>query len=178
MAFYLFHLSASHDDLNAVLIAVRNDVMTTTQDAQVPWEHSALRGRLYFNQAASTSEPGKGLPTRLSEAAEAWRAAERTTSVPALEAFVSRYEETYFAVLARARIEELGKQKLATTKPEPVEETGSTSKSRLTMLQQGEERGDAQPKADKNRAIAPAAVRSGSVFRDSPECPEMVVVPA
>jgi formylglycine-generating enzyme required for sulfatase activity len=115
---------------------------------------------------------------RLTEAAEAWRAAERTTSIPALEAFISRYEETYFAVLARARIEELKKQKVATTKPETVQETGSTSNSRLTMLQQGEERGDAQPKADKNRAIAPAAMRPGSVFRDCPECPEMVVVPA
>src|SRR5262249_29048695 len=42
------HLSTSHDDLSAILIAVRNDVMKATNQKQVPWEHSALTGRFYF----------------------------------------------------------------------------------------------------------------------------------
>jgi hypothetical protein len=58
------HLSASDDDLNAILIAVRNDVMTETQDAQVPWENSALRGRIYFKEAASASGLSKAAPER------------------------------------------------------------------------------------------------------------------
>jgi uncharacterized caspase-like protein len=43
------HLSAPSDDLSAVLINVRNDVMKETQRKQVPWEHSALTGRFYFD---------------------------------------------------------------------------------------------------------------------------------
>ena len=35
------HLRSSKDDLSAILIAVRNDVMRETQRRQVPWEHSA-----------------------------------------------------------------------------------------------------------------------------------------
>ncbi len=44
-------LAASSDDLNAILIAVRNDVMRQTDRKQVPWEHSALTRRFYFNPA-------------------------------------------------------------------------------------------------------------------------------
>lgn len=178
-------LSSSEDDLNAVLIAVRNDVMTATQDVQVPWEHSALRGRLFFKQAISASEPGKAAPVRMSEAAEAWRAAERTTSIPALEAFISRYAETYYAVLARARIEELEKEKVTSSKAELVQKsednagaTIETQKQRLTMLQQGNEREASGPKVDLKRAVTAGAMQPGSVFRDCTECPEMVVVPA
>ena len=160
------HLSSSNDDLNAILIAVRNDVMTATREAQVPWEHSALRGRFYFNAASQTVEPAKVAPARSSEAAEAWGAAERTTSIPALEAFIARYKETYYAELARARIEELKKQGVA------------AGKSDLAMLQQDDERKRAEAEAAKKRAAAAGATQPGSVFRDCPECPEMVVIPA
>ena len=43
------HLSTSKNDLSAILMAVRNDVMKETQRRQVPWEHSALTGRFYFS---------------------------------------------------------------------------------------------------------------------------------
>jgi uncharacterized caspase-like protein len=46
------HLGTSHEDLNAILIAVRNDVMRQTDRKQVPWEHSALTRRFYFRAAA------------------------------------------------------------------------------------------------------------------------------
>src|SRR5262249_40867236 len=48
-------VSSSNDDLSAILIAVRNDVMRETQRKQIPWEHSALTGRFYFNQPAQTA---------------------------------------------------------------------------------------------------------------------------
>ncbi len=48
------HVSSS-DDLGAVLIAVRNDVMKETQRKQIPWEHSALTGRLYFKPSTQTA---------------------------------------------------------------------------------------------------------------------------
>ena len=45
-------ISSSHDDLSALLIDVRKDVMKETQNKQVPWEHSALTGKFYFNEPA------------------------------------------------------------------------------------------------------------------------------
>ncbi len=48
---------ASNDDLSALLIDVRNDVMRETQRKQVPWEHSALTGRFYFNATANPLVP-------------------------------------------------------------------------------------------------------------------------
>ena len=101
-------LGASKDDLNAILIAVRNDVMKETDGKQVPWEHSALTGRFYFNRAARGPEPGtQPWP---SEAAEAWSAVKDTSTIAILGAFAARYGDTFFAELARARIEELSKQ--------------------------------------------------------------------
>ena len=41
-------LSAEREDLNGLLMAVRNDVIKETQDRQVPWEHSALTKAFYF----------------------------------------------------------------------------------------------------------------------------------
>jgi hypothetical protein len=53
------HMGSSNDDLSAILISVRNDVMKQTQRKQVPWEHSALTGRFYFNPTTQNTEPPK-----------------------------------------------------------------------------------------------------------------------
>jgi uncharacterized caspase-like protein len=51
------YMSTSSDDLSAILIATRNDVMRETQRKQVPWEHSALTGRFYFDSGPQTASP-------------------------------------------------------------------------------------------------------------------------
>jgi uncharacterized caspase-like protein len=114
-------LAASTDDLSAILIAVRNDVMKETDRRQVPWEHSALTGRFFFNPAAPASvlapaaapaqapAPAPAVHLRSSEAAEAWNATKDTTNVAVLGAFVARYRDTFYAELARARIADLQK---------------------------------------------------------------------
>jgi uncharacterized caspase-like protein len=106
-------LGTSNDDLSAILIAVRNDVMKETDRKQVPWEHSALTGRFFFNPPApapaAAPAPAPAMHVRSSEAAEAWNATKDTTNVAVLGAFVARYRDTFYAELARARIEELRK---------------------------------------------------------------------
>ena len=136
-------LAAPKDDLSAILIDVRNDVMRLTQDKQVPWEHSALRGRFYFGPAPiSAAPPPSPSPARLSEAAEAWDRTKDTQSVAALEAFIRRFGDTYYGDLAKVRV---------------------------ALLMQEEER---------KRTEEAGATKPGSMFRDCPDCPEMVVVPA
>lgn len=103
-------LAASSDDLSAILIAVRNDVMKETDGSQVPWEHSALTGRFYFSPPAGRPTSAPAAHLRSSEAAAAWSAAKDTASIAVLEAFVARYGDTFYAELARARIDELQRQ--------------------------------------------------------------------
>jgi len=101
------HLGTSGEDLNAILIAVRNDVMRQTDRKQVPWEHSALTRRYYFNPADRMLVATPADHLRLSEASQAWSATKDTANLDVLDAFVVRYRDTFFAELARARIEEL-----------------------------------------------------------------------
>jgi uncharacterized caspase-like protein len=49
----LRHIATPSESLNDLLIAVRNDVRRTTNGGQVPWEHSALTRRFYFNASRS-----------------------------------------------------------------------------------------------------------------------------
>ena len=111
------HMSSSNDDLSAILISVRNDVMKETKRKQVPWEHSALTGRFYFNPAAQTTEPSNPARARLSEAAEAWGVVKDTTSISAFESFISRFKDTFYAELARQRIEDVKKEQVAAAAP-------------------------------------------------------------
>jgi formylglycine-generating enzyme required for sulfatase activity len=121
-------LSTSNDDLSAILIGVRNDVMKETHRKQVPWEHSALTGRFYFNAAAQSTQPPQAAPARLTEAAEAWGAVKDATNIAALEAFILRYKDTFYADLARVRIEELKKQQVAIAAPPAVPPKANTPK--------------------------------------------------
>jgi formylglycine-generating enzyme required for sulfatase activity len=170
-------ISASTDDLSALLIDVRNDVRKETENKQIPWEHSALTGRFYFNLAAQTATPPQiaPAPAQSSDAAEAWDRTKDSTSIPVLELFVNSYKDTYYAGLARLRIEELKKQQEAS-------EAANAAKKKA------EEEARAKVEAERQRlamlreqgAGAKATDTAGpvQVLRDCPDCPEMVVVPA
>jgi Caspase domain len=62
-------LSTSNEDLGAILIAVRNDVMKDTDRRQIPWEHSALTGRFFF-----TPQVANKPMVQEKSAADAWLA--------------------------------------------------------------------------------------------------------
>ncbi len=114
------HISTASDDLGAILIAVRNDVMKSTQSKQVPWEHSALTGRFFFNPAAAIMlpPPSPATPPPVSEAERAWNAAKDTKSIPALQAFINRFGDTYYGDLAKVRLKELEQAEAAQKKAE------------------------------------------------------------
>jgi len=66
-------IATSADSLGDLLITVRNDVMNETGGKQVPWEHSAMRGRFYFGTtiasdlAPGTAKSNKELPNQLAK---------------------------------------------------------------------------------------------------------------
>jgi uncharacterized caspase-like protein len=51
------HLSSSNDEIMALLVDVRVDVMRETKRKQIPWEHTALTGRFYFKAGANPAPP-------------------------------------------------------------------------------------------------------------------------
>lgn len=115
------NMRASSDDLSALLIAVRNDVMKATGNKQIPWEHSSLTGRFYFKAAAQApaalpSAPGA---TR-DEAADAWAAAKESTSPAVLQAYITRFGSSFYAELARERLRSLQSQQAAATPSPPA----------------------------------------------------------
>ena len=165
------HMSSSNDDLSAILIATRNDVMKETQRKQVPWEHSALTARFYFGSAPKSALPAPVAPVRASEAAEAWDRTKDTTSVAVLELFMAAYQNTYYAGLARLRIEELKKQQIAIATPAP------SVTARPAELPPPPER-CVEALVRMGTTDARHCLKPKDTFKDCAECPEMVVVPA
>jgi hypothetical protein len=88
---------------------VRVAVVDKTKSDQVPWTENGIqrRQRVLFGGEAKAPPSSQAGPMRLSEAAEAWSAVKDATSPAALEA---RSKDTFYADLARQRIEELKKQ--------------------------------------------------------------------
>jgi formylglycine-generating enzyme required for sulfatase activity len=84
---------------------------------QEPYLGFSALGDVYLaGKDVKPTEPSP-TPARLSEAAEAWSATKDTTSIAVLEALIGRYKDTFFAELARARVDELKKQQVATAVP-------------------------------------------------------------
>jgi uncharacterized caspase-like protein len=112
------NMRQSMDDLSTLLIAVRNDVMKATGNKQIPWEHSSLTGRFYFNPPASSPQPAppSSAPAAArDEAADAWAAAKESASPAVLEAFINRYASSFYAELARERLQALKSREAAAT---------------------------------------------------------------
>jgi hypothetical protein len=108
----------SSDDLGTLLIAVRNDVIKATANKQIPWEHSSLTGRFYFNPAPSAAPPPSRAAAR-DEAADAWAAAKDSMSPAVLEAYIARYAGSFYAELARERLQAIRSREAAATPATP-----------------------------------------------------------
>jgi formylglycine-generating enzyme required for sulfatase activity len=82
-------------DLASMLQSVRAQVMTSTQQKQIPWEHSSLRVPIYL---ARETQP------ELSEAARAWEKVNKK-SFPEIESFAMQFANAPEGERARLRIE-------------------------------------------------------------------------
>jgi Caspase domain len=86
-------------------------------NGQDPWLSFPSLPPVYLagnpDAAASWPTAPPGLQAYLSEAAEAWDRTKDSTNIAVLEAFMSRYKNTYYAELARAQFEVAKKQQSA-----------------------------------------------------------------
>jgi Caspase domain len=90
---------------NEVGLAVKR----STGGEQQPWVSSSpIDGKFYFVDApAASTSPSASAPSATNEAAQAWSATKETTNPAVLEAFIQRYSASFYANLARGRLDEL-----------------------------------------------------------------------
>ena len=88
------HIASTSDDLGAILINVRNEVMRETRGGQIPWDHSSLLGRFYFNEAARSADDKSAAVLRSEAARAEWERVRNSTSTDEVKAFIAKYNGT------------------------------------------------------------------------------------
>jgi uncharacterized caspase-like protein len=106
------------------------EVMRATGNAQQPWvSTSPIQGNFHFVASTGQAPAAPAAPavaTGTNEAAQVWATIQNTTSIAVLQAFVTRFGDTFYGSAARGRIEEL-KKKQPVTAAIPPEATKSLS---------------------------------------------------
>jgi|KBSSwiStaDraftv2_1062776.scaffolds.fasta_scaffold113489_1 uncharacterized caspase-like protein len=120
----LHHLMTPGLDLRLALGRVRDEVLKNTGNRQEPFVYGSLGGAEIALAFTATVQP-QGAPSpvpaqpQTNEVERAWVLSKDTTSIAVLEAFAARFKGTFYADLARARIEELRRQQVAVATPVP-----------------------------------------------------------
>src|SRR5262245_2695560 len=111
--------------VEAVTMFRRVQVRVRSSIGQEPWLGFSALGEVHF--AGVQTETAKSGPvvsgSSANEAERAWALAKDTTSLGVLEAFIARYKDSFYADLARARIDDLKRQQVAGTIPNKVPAT-------------------------------------------------------
>jgi uncharacterized protein len=102
------------EEIGTVFHHMTADVYNETQGKQLPELSLSVVGDFYLK---GRPEAAASVPT--SDAAQAWVAAQGTTSQTVLESFIRRYGDSFYGDLARARLEELKKNQVAVVAPPP-----------------------------------------------------------
>ena len=160
--------------VEAVAMFRRVQVRVRSSIGQEPWLGFSALGEVHFaGVLVEAVKPAVIAPSSPSSDAErAWSVVKDTSNVAVLEAFVTRYKDTFYADLARARIEDLKKQHIAVAAPPkavgPTRPAASVASAVPTACD-----GVEGLIGNERRCVKP-----NEVFKDCPECPEMIVIPA
>jgi formylglycine-generating enzyme required for sulfatase activity len=152
---------------------------STVGHEQQPAYYDQILDDVYLAGAPSTDQkPPKpsGAATSFDEAERAWSDTKGTTSHAVLEEFIRRFGDSYYASLARARLQELQNSQVAAVVP-PVgsvqaPQTASSCGS-AAMTVSFSSRTSCPLSATEERSLQPK-----ELFKECDKCPEMVVAPA
>ena len=109
-------------------------VKRSTGGAQQPWVSSSpIDGSFYFNSspASPSAAVTPSQADRSSEAEPAWRLTKDTTSQAVLEDFIRQFGTTVYGSMARARLDELKRERVALVAPPPQAPPPSTQQPRF-----------------------------------------------
>src|SRR5262245_25184664 len=142
---------------------------------QEPYLGFSALGDVYL--AGKGEQPTAAIaPQKLSEAGEAWTVVKDTTSIAGLELFIERYKDTYYAGLARLRIEEL-KTKVALAVPTAPPPAAKEARRAAVITPARCDGIEITVGQNERRCFKPGAGKTDH-FKDCATCPEMVVIPA
>ena len=163
---FLRHIE-TQEEIGTIFRRISAEVYDATKHAQLPELSLSLIGEFYLHgQPAAASANGGP-----SAAERAWAEVKDTKNPVLLKEFVSRFGDSFYAALARNRLDELQNTRVTLTGPpvlprpaEPcgnVPETVSWSSRAPRPLSRAEE----------------CALKPKDIFKECEKCPEMVVVP-
>ncbi len=161
------HLGAPKEDLSAILIDVRNDVMRATKNKQVPWEHVALRARFYFSAPTPAASTPASLPLAGEAAERAWALVKDSPDLRTFDAFRKQYgvANPLYDRLAEARIEQLN-QAATALKGKADAEAEAKERERLALQQKQHEE---KKRADDKRKTEEAAKKKADAEAQTKE---------
>ncbi len=96
------HIATPGLSISDLMIVVRNDVVQATSGAQIPWDHSALSMRFYFEEGPATEVADAG--RKSSDAAEVWGWVRDTSNPEALQQFITLYGDSPLSSQAKMRL--------------------------------------------------------------------------
>jgi formylglycine-generating enzyme required for sulfatase activity len=160
-------------EINFLFRNVRDEVLAATKREQQPFVYGSLsKQAIYLKEPAGQAQDAAPSTQPTNDAAQAWAAAQGTTSQAVLESFIKRYGDSFYADLARARLEDLKKSQVAVVAPPvaPAVSSGPCGSVHITVSLSSR---SAQPLS----AAEECALKPKDVFRECDNCPEMIVVP-
>lgn len=130
----LEHIGAPGIEARQMLTRVRQEVISTTDGEQVPWDHSSLTGDFFFNRKASEPAPppaevAKPEPDSaqgeldVALELEFWQAIKDSRSPDVYRAYLKRFPDGTFAPIAQARIDVVKSEATETTATASVQAT-------------------------------------------------------
>ena len=194
------HIETPGLEVNSLLTEVRKTVLASTGNMQRPWSNSSLSAAFYFVPPLLSPvgdpapRPVVGAPD---PAAEAWKQIQATDDAQQLERYIAAYPNSPYRTAAEFRLNELRLQPFTVTPKPPNARVRLVDRSEHyqagMMLPAGEYRVEVSADGYESQevtvqhdgslttqhvALHKVGPKVGDQFRDCPECPEMVVVPA
>jgi hypothetical protein len=154
----LHHIATPGLDVKELFFKVGSEVIASTKGRQRP----EISVSFYESYALVPAGPGAATtpsiaPSPLNSAAGAWAVTQNTASVAVLEEFIQQYGSTVYGSMARARLEELKKSRVAVVAP-PVRPAVPPTSVQRTVLYE-EDPNDPQGK----RAVGSVVWRTDAV---------------
>ena len=197
------HMGEPGLEINQVINRVRRTV-AATQPAQRPWHTSSLHDDFYFVLPDVRVDPPPGRSDIPDPETETWLQIRETQDVGLLERFLASYPNGRYSLPAQARLEGLrqGTFTVVVRPPEATVRIANIGRYRAGMkLPAGRYRVEASADGYETAAasvshgtgptvhritldklgfsaLGEPATDGRRAFRDCPECPEMVVLPA
>ena len=176
----LDNIGRSNIEISTLMTDVRMQVHASTKEKQLPWARSSLLGRFYFTQteevqvkvastgpvAAPTAEvitQAQNSATNQNQIAEmtmqkmAWESVKDSNDADMYNAFINKYEGSFFSELAKAKLTKLEKSKntqVASLQTKPAEQPAEQVLPPVTKSRNASLGGDLRSEAMSKHEIA------------------------